>query len=457
MAVCQEKSYEFIEREKKSVRDLEEAEIQANRQFRVRKQPICETFQTQKTPHKQFDRIIDQPSRSSAPTLETKVLAALWFIAGGSYQTSVGQDSNLCIHQSSVSRAITEVCDSAIHILNVNLRYPGRTHGAFIYANSNVQAGLVELATHQGNQNVWLLEESVIAGVEHSEPDSEPMKDDIVICLFTVLARAHETLELALRNPRTSSPESALRRLFAEETRTGNMTSPYETMEKGNIRVLCSNQFSYLNILLHPHEQGIKITLKKFHLKGGSTVILSNISFATTMAKRSAEEAHSRQTFNAHKRHRISRCNLVTSLLPKLSCFFLCMLEASVAEAKDECICTRTNEASQLGRCDIEEVNPHLRVWRGENYLGPPPSLSSPKRDSNLDLPILCSLAQHETSTLANYATEAVYKHPTLHQRAWDKRCTILSQNTLDAPLTQHIRRRIVLACIGNLMDCDQA
>nr|CAD7201776.1 unnamed protein product [Timema douglasi] len=32
---------------------------------------------------------------------------------------------------------------------------------------------------------------------------------------------------------------------------------------------------------------------------------------------------------------------------------------------------------------------------------------SSPKRDSNLNLPVLGSLAQQETSALANYATEA--------------------------------------------------
>nr|CAD7438414.1 unnamed protein product [Timema bartmani] len=37
----------------------------------------------------------------------------------------------------------------------------------------------------------------------------------------------------------------------------------------------------------------------------------------------------------------------------------------------------------------------------------PPPPLSSPNRDSNLDLPVLRSLALHETSAFANYATEA--------------------------------------------------
>nr|CAD7403432.1 unnamed protein product [Timema cristinae] len=47
-------------------------------------------------------------------------------------------------------------------------------------------------------------------------------------------------------------------------------------------------------------------------------------------------------------------------------------------------------------------MNPHSHGGRVETHLG-----KSPKRDSNLDLPVLCSLSQHETSALANYATEA--------------------------------------------------
>ncbi|CAG2055263.1 unnamed protein product [Timema podura] len=52
-----------------------------------------------------------------------------------------------------------------------------------------------------------------------------------------------------------------------------------------------------------------------------------------------------------------------------------------------------------------EELNPHLRGRRVENHLGKT-THSSPDQDSNLDLPVLGSLAQHETSALANYATE---------------------------------------------------
>nr|CAD7256204.1 unnamed protein product [Timema shepardi] len=46
-------------------------------------------------------------------------------------------------------------------------------------------------------------------------------------------------------------------------------------------------------------------------------------------------------------------------------------------------------------------------------------TLSSPERDSDLDLPVLSSLAQHETRELANYATEVGWKK-TLSVAVWD-------------------------------------
>ncbi|CAG2053558.1 unnamed protein product [Timema podura] len=46
-------------------------------------------------------------------------------------------------------------------------------------------------------------------------------------------------------------------------------------------------------------------------------------------------------------------------------------------------------------RLNLEEVNPHLRGGRVENHLGKT-TPSSPDRDSNLDLPILGDLAQHD-------------------------------------------------------------
>nr|CAD7203500.1 unnamed protein product [Timema douglasi] len=54
-------------------------------------------------------------------------------------------------------------------------------------------------------------------------------------------------------------------------------------------------------------------------------------------------------------------------------------------------------ETPRIVKVELEEVNPHLRGGRGENHLGKT-TLSSPDRDSNLEL--------NTTSALANYATE---------------------------------------------------
>nr|CAD7429491.1 unnamed protein product [Timema monikensis] len=48
-----------------------------------------------------------------------------------------------------------------------------------------------------------------------------------------------------------------------------------------------------------------------------------------------------------------------------------------------------------IGKVELEEANPHLRGGRMENHLGKT-TPSSPDRDSNLDLPVLSSRAQHD-------------------------------------------------------------
>nr|CAD7428809.1 unnamed protein product [Timema monikensis] len=60
----------------------------------------------------------------------------------------------------------------------------------------------------------------------------------------------------------------------------------------------------------------------------------------------------------------------------------------------------------ELGRLIIEEVDPHLRDGRMGNHLVKT-TPNSPERDSNLELPVLSSLAHQETSALTNYAAEA--------------------------------------------------
>nr|CAD7571854.1 unnamed protein product [Timema californicum] len=56
---------------------------------------------------------------------------------------------------------------------------------------------------------------------------------------------------------------------------------------------------------------------------------------------------------------------------------------------------TRINYLSDMLQVELEEVNPHLRGGRVENHLGKTTPIS-PDRDSNLDLPVLSSRAQHD-------------------------------------------------------------
>nr|CAD7257569.1 unnamed protein product [Timema shepardi] len=49
----------------------------------------------------------------------------------------------------------------------------------------------------------------------------------------------------------------------------------------------------------------------------------------------------------------------------------------------------------RIRKVELEKVNPHLRGGRVENHLGKT-TPSSPDRDSNLDLPVLSSRAQHD-------------------------------------------------------------
>nr|CAD7198787.1 unnamed protein product [Timema douglasi] len=67
----------------------------------------------------------------------------------------------------------------------------------------------------------------------------------------------------------------------------------------------------------------------------------------------------------------------------------------------------------ELGGLNLEEVNLYLRGGRVENNLGKT-NPSSPDRESNLDLPIFGSRAQHKTSASANYSTEAGYSDNTI-------------------------------------------
>nr|CAD7195430.1 unnamed protein product [Timema douglasi] len=62
-------------------------------------------------------------------------------------------------------------------------------------------------------------------------------------------------------------------------------------------------------------------------------------------------------------------------------------------------------DAVGIGKVELEEVNPHLRGGRVENHLGK--KLGSSDRDSNLDLPVLNSLAQHDKRAIPDHQVPA--------------------------------------------------
>nr|CAD7452349.1 unnamed protein product [Timema tahoe] len=72
----------------------------------------------------------------------------------------------------------------------------------------------------------------------------------------------------------------------------------------------------------------------------------------------------------------------------------------------------------ELGKLNIEEVNPHLRGGRVENHLGKA-TPSSPDQDSNLDLPDIGSLMYCESSALDHATTEVGERRPNVPPRGW--------------------------------------
>nr|CAD7592197.1 unnamed protein product [Timema genevievae] len=78
------------------------------------------------------------------------------------------------------------------------------------------------------------------------------------------------------------------------------------------------------------------------------------------------------------------------------------------------------NEFRELGRLNLEEVNPHLRGGRVENHLGKT-TPSSLDRDSNLNLPVLGGLAQHDwhVSQLRHRASETMLEPALNSHQAW--------------------------------------
>nr|CAD7571238.1 unnamed protein product [Timema californicum] len=84
-------------------------------------------------------------------------------------------------------------------------------------------------------------------------------------------------------------------------------------------------------------------------------------------------------------------------LARQFHCVYLCGRLGTASYYPFGLYALSTNYANGLGigKVELEEVNPHLRGGRVENHLGKT-TPSSPDRDSNLDLPVLSSRAQHD-------------------------------------------------------------
>nr|CAD7402817.1 unnamed protein product [Timema poppensis] len=108
----------------------------------------------------------------------------------------------------------------------------------------------------------------------------------------------------------------------------------------------------------------------------------------------------------------------------------------------------------RIAKVELKEGNPHLRGKRVENHLGKT-TLSSPDRDSNLDLPVLSSQAQHDkrVSQLRHRGGEVIFVGSVLtftwrdsEKPFWK---TILSTPDRDSNLN--------LPIIGSLVYCESS
>ncbi|KAJ8913917.1 hypothetical protein NQ315_005715 [Exocentrus adspersus] len=184
------------------------SESQFMRRYRLSKQLTRDLINIL-TPH------VVPPSRTSAMTIERKVLTALRFYSTGSYQGITGCDKNISVSQPTVSRCVREIslalnnpeifnqwvhfprnidelselrhrptgdpefpehayvnrkmyhsinvqliCDVDMKILNVNARFPGSVHDARIWNQSNVSRTMENLYRRDPNNVFSLLGDS---------------------------------------------------------------------------------------------------------------------------------------------------------------------------------------------------------------------------------------------------------------------------------------------------------
>ncbi|XP_008182278.1 putative nuclease HARBI1 [Acyrthosiphon pisum] len=149
------------------------------------------------------------PSRSSALTMQQKVMTALRFFASGSYQMDIGVSHYASVSQPSVSRIVEEVttalcrpeifdeiiCDVNLRILNVSARYPGSSHDSHIWNTSNIKALMTDLHA-QGHKSYMLLGDSGYAlRAWLLTPFLDPRPDTPEANYNDVICKARSTIE----------------------------------------------------------------------------------------------------------------------------------------------------------------------------------------------------------------------------------------------------------------------
>ncbi|KAJ8933289.1 hypothetical protein NQ314_014117 [Rhamnusium bicolor] len=101
-----------------------------------------------------------QPLREENFTLMLfKFFTAIQFMAQESYQKAVGQDFQLPMSQSYISRCTSEVrdlmvCDAYLNILNINARFPGSAHDAAIWQTSEYLNNAQERSYNEAHMSV---------------------------------------------------------------------------------------------------------------------------------------------------------------------------------------------------------------------------------------------------------------------------------------------------------------
>nr|CAD7399380.1 unnamed protein product [Timema cristinae] len=112
--------------------------------------------------------------------------------------------------------------------------------------------------------------------------------------------------------------------------------------------------------------------------------------------EREKEQQRRRDAARAWRDHQIAELSNLSQRSPQQEEQLRALkLEKEFQKRAEEAAHQDEDEEGEDDQVELKEVNPHLRGRRVENHLGKPPPSSS-DRDSNLDLPVLSSRAQHD-------------------------------------------------------------